>query len=61
MELASLLGGATIRADAQTLQPWKIFNLSIQGVDGLDFSGADADYTIRLGGFYFINASIYGS
>jgi hypothetical protein len=62
MENNSLLGNMTVRSDAQSpsmLSPWNFTNGSIDGVDMLDFSGADAGYVVRIGGIYVVNSGLY--
>ena len=61
MELMSYLGGCTVRPDVNSMQPWRFYDCSIQGVDGLDFSGAEADYPVRIGGYYYINSALYNN
>jgi hypothetical protein len=59
MELFSLLGQCTIRPDAATMNPWNLTNCSITGVEGLDFAGTTPEYTVRCGGIYLINSTLF--
>lgn len=59
MELFTLLGQCTIRPDAAAMNPWNVTNCAITGVEGLDFSGTTAEYTVRCGGIYYINSNLF--
>jgi hypothetical protein len=59
LELSSLLGNCTVRPDAATMQPYFLQNCAIMSPGDQDFSGADADYPIRIGGIYQINSSLF--
>jgi hypothetical protein len=60
LELLTLLGNATVRPDAATMQPYNLTNCSIMNPGDQDFSGTDADYPIRIGGIYNVNSSLFG-
>ncbi len=59
LELYALLGNCTVRPDAPTMQPYFLQNCAIMNPGDQDFSGADADYPIRIGGIYQINSSLF--
>ena len=59
LELSTLLGNCTVRPDAATMQPYFLQNCAIMSPGDQDFSGADADYPIRIGGIYQINSSLF--
>lgn len=61
METSSLLGDGTVRPDAATLGPYQIVNCSIMSIRGLDFSGENADFTVTIGGYYYINSTLFSS
>jgi hypothetical protein len=59
LELLTLLGDATVRPDAPTMQPYFLTNTAIMNPGDQDFSGADADFPIRIGGVYQINSALF--
>lgn len=59
IESSTLLGDLTVRPDATTLAPYQLSNGSIVNQDELDFSGASPDFTIRIGGTYQVNSSLW--
>jgi hypothetical protein len=59
LELLTLLGGATVRPDAVAMQPYRLSNCSIISPGDQDFSGADADYPVRIGGIYLVNSGLF--
>lgn len=59
IETNSILGDVTVRPDSPKLSPYILSNSSILGVDGLDFSGASAEFTVRVGGTYNINSGLW--
>ena len=58
-ELLTLLGDCVVRPDAATLQPYFFSSTAIEGTGNLDFSGADADFPVEIGGTYQVNSSLY--
>ena len=58
-ETNTILGDVTVRGDAFTLSPYQLSSASILGIDGLDFSGGSAEFTVRVGGTYLINSSLW--
>ena len=58
-ELLTLLGDCVVRPDAATLQPYFFLNAAIEGTGNLDFSGADADFPVEIGGTYQVNSALY--
>jgi hypothetical protein len=55
----SLLGDCTVRPDAAALQPYAFSNCAIMRPGDLDFSGADPDYPVQIGGIYQVNGSLF--
>lgn len=55
----TILGDCTVRPDASTLSPYSLTSAAILGVDELDFSGASADFAVRIGGTYFVNNQLW--
>lgn len=59
MENSSLLGDGTVRPDAVALGVYPIVNASIKSIRELDFSGEHAVFSVTIGGYYLINASLF--
>jgi hypothetical protein len=59
MELSSLLGDATVRSDASSLDVYQITNSAIKTVRELDFSGDNAQFVVVIGGYYLVNSSLF--
>ena len=60
METSAALGDGTIRPDSTALGIFNITNCSIKSIRELDFSGENAVFSVSIGGYYLINASLYG-
>lgn len=58
-EYLSLLNDCILRPDAATLQPYYFTNCAIEGPGNLDFSGADADFPVDVGGTYQVNSALF--
>lgn len=56
----SLLGDGTVRTDANGFGSYLITNCAIIGVDEINTDGTDPGYTVRIGGIYYINNSLFG-
>lgn len=59
LETLSLLGNATVRLDATTLDPYELSNVSIFNVNPLKSDGQDAGWVVMFSGIYYINASLW--
>lgn len=60
MELSSLLGDLTVRADvAKGLTPYYLSNCSIDNVGELTFNGRSIDYGVEIGGNWNVNNSLW--
>lgn len=59
LELSTLLGPATVRPDTGAMQPYNLTQCAVINPGDQDFSGADADYLIRIGGVYQVNAALF--
>lgn len=58
-ETDTLIGDIVIRPDSTTLGAYDLTNCSLQTVEGLDFSGAAANFTVRIRGAYYINSTLW--
>ena len=58
-ELNTLLGPITFRPDVAGFSPYQFDNCSLDGVQNLTVNGMDAGYVIAIGGFYYINSSLW--
>jgi hypothetical protein len=58
-ETNTLLGPLTVRPDSRPLSPYQLDSGAILGTDGLDFSGASAEFIVRIGGSYQTNSSLW--
>ena len=61
LESTTLLGDATIRPDAVSLNPYQISNVAINNVSPLKFDGTDAGWNIMFTGIYYINSSLWNT
>lgn len=62
MEQSTLLpGGIIVRPDSRAMVPYYFDECSIMGVGDQPFNGSNADFLIRLGGRYQINAALFNS
>ena len=59
MESDSNLGQVTFRSDAINIPPYDLINCAIEGFEGLDASGSNASFPIRIKGTYFTNSSLF--
>jgi hypothetical protein len=62
MESTALLGDGVIRPDLAAgvgLSPYNVVNCAIQGVAEMSFAGDDADFQVRIRGYYLINSSMW--
>jgi hypothetical protein len=58
--ISTLIGDIIVRPDAATLQPYYYSNCAIESAGNtLDFSGADADFPLEIGGAYLMNAFLF--
>lgn len=58
-ETQTPLGNCTVRPDATTLPPYNLYNMAIENVRELSFSGEDAGFSVMCRGYYLINSSLY--
>lgn len=61
-ETSVLLGEAMVRPDVSAtggIKPYPLFNVAIEGVSDLDFSGQDAGYMVSLSGLYYVNNLLF--
>ncbi len=60
IENNTVLGALTVRSDSPVLSPYRLGSASIlTPADPLDFSGASAEFAVRVGGTYQINNSLW--
>jgi len=62
MEANALIGDGTVRPDVQTgtgIDPFQIVNCAIQGVNEMSFAGDDADFSVRIRGYFLVNANMW--
>jgi hypothetical protein len=59
MELDSRIGDVTFISDTTAIPAYVISNVTIQSVEGIDASGASADYPLMISGTYFINSNLF--
>lgn len=56
----SLIGDIIVRPDASPLQPFYYANCGIENAGNpLDFSGANADFPLIIGGTFFLNSQLF--
>lgn len=60
LESNSLLGDATFRTDSVTLGTFQLTNTAIKRVRGLRVNGTDPGFVVEIGGYYLINADLFG-
>ncbi len=53
------LGNLTFRIDASNFDPFEMVNCALEGIDGIDASGASARMGLRIGGTYYINSNMW--
>ena len=58
-ETNTLLGSMTVRPDSRVMSPYQLDSGAILGTDGLDFSGASAEFIVRIGGSYAVNSQLW--
>ena len=51
----TLLGNGVVRPDAVTLSPFDLYNMAIENVRELAFSGEDAGYAVMCRGYVLVN------
>lgn len=59
MEFSSVLGGCTFRSDASNLPPYEFVNCAIENMEGIDASGSNAAFPLRIAGTYYINSDLW--
>ena len=59
LETLSLIGDATIKTDAATLNPYQLSNTTIYQVAPLSFDGQNAGWTVSIVGIYYINSALW--
>ena len=59
MESNSTLGDVTFRSDATNIPPYTFNNCALEGFDGLDASGTNAAFPIRIKGTYYVNSNLF--
>jgi len=62
MELNALIGDGTVRPDVAPgvgLAPYNIANCAIQSINEMSFAGDDADFSVRIRGYYLLNSSLW--
>ena len=58
--LTTLIGDIIVRPDAAPLQPYYYSNCAIEAAGNtLDFSGADADFPLVIGGALLLNSALF--
>lgn len=58
-ELNTLLGPIVFRPDVANFPPWQFDNCSLDGIQNVAVNGGDPNYLVTIGGFYYINASLW--
>ena len=61
IEQLSLLGDVTVRPDTRSMVPYTFNNCSVISIGDQPFNGSNADYLIRIGGTYQVNAQLLNS
>jgi hypothetical protein len=62
MESNPLIGDGTVRPDVPPgggLAPYQIANCAIQSVNEMSFAGDDADFSVRIRGYYLVSSSMW--
>jgi hypothetical protein len=60
-EADTRVGDCTVRPDVSSgLPAYGLVNVALEAVEGLDFSGANADFTVRCRGYYLTNSFLFG-
>ena len=59
METQAAIGPITVTTDSTSFPYYNFLNCAIETVDGLTFSGTDADYMVVVTGYYPQNASMW--
>ncbi len=60
IESNTLIGNLTVRPSSTTLSPYKLSSGTIiTPSDELDFSGASAEFVVRMGGTYALNNNLW--
>jgi hypothetical protein len=62
MESNALIGDGTIRPDVPPgtgLAPFQVLNCAIQSVNEMSFAGVEADFSVRIRGYYLVNSSMW--
>ena len=62
MEANALIGQGTIRPDVPPgsgLAPYEVVNCAIQAINEMSFAGDDADFSVRIRGYYLVNANMW--
>lgn len=62
MEANALIGDGTVRPDVPPgtgLAPYNVVNCAIQSINEMSFAGDDADFSVRIRGYYLLNSSLW--
>jgi hypothetical protein len=62
MEVSPLIGDGTVRPDVPPgtgLSPYQISNCAIQSINEMSFAGDDADFSVRIRGYYLVSSSMW--
>ena len=62
MESNPLIGDGTLRPDVAAgngLAPYNLSNCAIQSVNEMSFAGDDADFAVRIRGYYLVSSAMW--
>ncbi len=55
------IGDLTVRPDTRAFPPYQLINCAIQSVSEIRMNGRDAGYRITIGGYYYINNTLWSA
>jgi hypothetical protein len=59
MESDSNLGSISFRSDTKNIPSYDFANCAIEGFEGLDASGTNIAYPLRISGTYYVNSNLF--
>jgi hypothetical protein len=57
----TLVGHATVRPDAATIEPFAINNVALEGIGPMSYAGEDPVFVITAKGYILVNAGFFNS
>jgi hypothetical protein len=58
-ESNTAIGACNVKPVSAMMQPYSLLNCAIRSLEGLDFSGENANWTVTIAGYYPINNSLW--